>query len=67
MSGCTAVTLLVTKDKLFCGNAGDSRCVLSRKGVAVPLSRDHKPQNKGLILKAHDVYKSNKNPRNVPK
>lgn len=51
MSGCTAVTLLVTKDKLFCGNAGDSRCVLSRKGVAVPLSRDHKPQNKEEVIR----------------
>lgn len=45
-SGCTAVTLIVTEKKLYCGNAGDSRCVLSKKGVAIPLSRDHKPQNK---------------------
>ena len=45
-SGCTAVTLLMTKDnKIFCANAGDSRCVLSSAGVAVPLSFDHKPTN----------------------
>ena len=30
---------------MVCGNAGDSRCVLSRGGVAVPLSFDHKPTN----------------------
>jgi hypothetical protein len=47
-SGCTAVTLLVTPDKrLFCANAGDSRCVLSRAGAAIPLSFDHKPDNDG--------------------
>lgn len=27
------------------GNAGDSRCVLSRNRVVVPLSFDHKPDN----------------------
>ncbi|KAJ3108165.1 Protein phosphatase 2C 2 [Phlyctochytrium planicorne] len=47
-SGCTAVTVLITDDKkLFCGNAGDSRAVLSRSGKAVPLSHDHKPVNQG--------------------
>eukprot|EP00755_Sulcionema_specki_P019163 Sspe_Gene.68738::Locus_40526_Transcript_2_2_Confidence_0.667_Length_1275::g.68738::m.68738/K14803/PTC2_3; protein phosphatase PTC2/3 len=45
-SGCTAVTCLVTEGlDLVCGNAGDSRCVLSRGGQAVPLSFDHKPTN----------------------
>ena len=43
MSGCTAVSLLVTKTELLCANAGDSRCVLCRDGRAVPLSFDHKP------------------------
>ncbi|KAJ1533164.1 Protein phosphatase 2C 2 [Cladochytrium tenue] len=47
-SGCTAVTVLVSEDwRVLCGNAGDSRAVLSRKGVAVPLSFDHKPVNPG--------------------
>jgi len=48
-SGCTAVALLVTPDnRLFCANAGDSRCVLSRGGLAIPLSFDHKPDNSGV-------------------
>ncbi|KAL0578633.1 Protein phosphatase 2C 2 [Marasmius crinis-equi] len=44
-SGCTAVAALVTKDKIFVANAGDSRSVLSLKGEAKPLSFDHKPTN----------------------
>ena len=47
-SGCTAVSCLVTgTGEVYCGNAGDSRCVLSRGGTAVPLSFDHKPTNEG--------------------
>ena len=47
-SGCTAVTTMVTDDNtIYCANAGDSRAVLSAKGVAVPLSFDHKPTNQG--------------------
>ncbi|KAI0732034.1 PP2C-domain-containing protein [Fomitopsis betulina] len=45
-SGCTAVAALITNDrKVFVANAGDSRSVISVKGVAKPLSFDHKPQN----------------------
>ncbi|KAJ1910301.1 Protein phosphatase 2C 2 [Mycoemilia scoparia] len=45
-SGCTAVCLLITKDnEVYCGNAGDSRCVLGSSGKAIPLSSDHKPNN----------------------
>jgi len=43
--GCTACVCLVVGDKLYCANAGDSRCVLSRKGTAVAMSYDHKPSN----------------------
>ncbi|SCU97825.1 LADA_0H08548g1_1 [Lachancea dasiensis] len=44
-SGCTATTMLISKEqqRLFCGNAGDSRTVLSRNKVAKALSYDHKP------------------------
>jgi len=47
--GCTAMVVLVVSSadsgmQLICGNAGDSRAVLSRKGgVALALSDDHKP------------------------
>ncbi|TPX34836.1 hypothetical protein SmJEL517_g02573 [Synchytrium microbalum] len=45
-SGCTAVCAILTDDgKVICGNAGDSRAVLSVKGVAEPMSYDHKPVN----------------------
>ena len=40
--GSTAVVAVVTPDKIIVSNCGDSRAVLSRNGVAVPLSSDHK-------------------------
>lgn len=45
--GCTANVVMVDYDqgKVFVANAGDSRCVMGRDGVAVPLSFDHKPEN----------------------
>lgn len=44
-SGCTATSILVSKlqNLLVCGNAGDSRTVVSTKGRAKALSYDHKP------------------------
>ncbi|THV05305.1 PP2C-domain-containing protein [Dendrothele bispora CBS 962.96] len=44
-SGCTAVAALVTQDKIYVANAGDSRSVISVKGAVKPLSFDHKPTN----------------------
>eukprot|EP00127_Corallochytrium_limacisporum_P000197 Clim_evm14s7 gene=Clim_evmTU14s7 len=44
-SGSTAVVTVITDDTIYCGNAGDSRCVASVNGQAVPLSYDHKPMN----------------------
>ncbi|VAH39671.1 unnamed protein product [Triticum turgidum subsp. durum] len=41
--GSTAVVALLVRDRLIVANCGDSRAVLSRGGVAVPLSHDHKP------------------------
>jgi len=49
-SGSTAVTVLLAGKDLYCANAGDSRAVISRKGVAVGLSEDHKP--------FHDIEKA---------
>ncbi|KAI1194386.1 phosphatase 2C-like domain-containing protein [Nemania serpens] len=47
VSGCTACCGLISSDKIFIANAGDSRGVLGVKGRAKPLSFDHKPQNEG--------------------
>jgi len=44
--GCTANVLMVLNNMLICANAGDSRCVLGEGGRAVPLSIDHKPNQK---------------------
>ncbi|KAK4601321.1 hypothetical protein RGQ29_010755 [Quercus rubra] len=43
MVGSTAVVVVVGKEEVVVANCGDSRAVLCRGGVAVPLSRDHKP------------------------
>jgi len=55
-SGSTSVTTLLVGNKVFCANAGDSRAVMCVKGQCVPLSYDHKPQNKDerdRIIKAN--------------
>lgn len=44
-SGTTGVIILVTPHHIVCANAGDSRAILARNGVALPLSFDHKPAN----------------------
>ncbi|KQK10544.1 probable protein phosphatase 2C 9 [Brachypodium distachyon] len=41
--GSTAVVAVVSPTQLVVGNAGDSRAVLSRAGVPIELSVDHKP------------------------
>ncbi|KAH1240344.1 putative protein phosphatase 2C 60 [Glycine max] len=54
-SGSTACVAVIRGNKLVVANAGDSRCVLSRKGQAHNLSKDHKPEleaEKDRILKA---------------
>jgi len=47
--GCTATIVLAVRRfgrlRLLCANCGDSRAVLSRGGVAMDLSHDHKPQD----------------------
>ncbi|KAF8703856.1 hypothetical protein HU200_031952 [Digitaria exilis] len=42
-AGSTAVVAVVGPDSVVVASAGDSRAVLSRGGVPVPLSIDHKP------------------------
>ncbi len=42
--GCTACVALITPTDIFVANSGDSRCVFCRKGVAVAMSEDHKPE-----------------------
>ncbi|KDO55348.1 hypothetical protein CISIN_1g024852mg [Citrus sinensis] len=54
-SGSTACVAIIRDKQLVVANAGDSRCVLSRKGQALNLSKDHKPDlevEKDRILKA---------------
>ncbi|CAH8360702.1 unnamed protein product [Eruca vesicaria subsp. sativa] len=41
--GSTAVVSVITPEKIVVSNCGDSRAVLCRNGVAIPLSSDHKP------------------------
>ena len=37
--GCTAVTALIVRNKLFVANAGDCRAILSRAGKPFPMTR----------------------------
>ncbi|CAL5016091.1 unnamed protein product [Urochloa decumbens] len=45
--GCTACVVLIRGNEIFVGNAGDSRCVLSRDNQAIELSTDFKPNLPG--------------------
>ncbi|CBH09561.1 protein phosphatase 2C, putative [Trypanosoma brucei gambiense DAL972] len=42
-SGCTGNCIVLVQNNLYCGNVGDSRAVMCRGGVPLPLSEDHKP------------------------
>jgi len=44
-AGTTALTALVWGSHLYVANAGDCRAVISRRGKAVPLTKDHKPHD----------------------
>ncbi|XP_074581611.1 protein kinase and PP2C-like domain-containing protein [Curcuma longa] len=39
--GCTAITALISGNKIYVANAGDCRAIISRKGCPIPLSKDH--------------------------
>ncbi|KAG6665819.1 protein phosphatase 2C 37-like [Carya illinoinensis] len=49
--GSTAVVAVVTPEKIIVSNCGDSRAVLCRNGVAIPLSSDHKPDRPDELLR----------------
>ena len=56
-TGCTACVMSIdeTNKKLYFANAGDSRVVMCKNGVAYPQSEDHKPEmesEKNRIYKA---------------
>lgn len=44
--GCTAVTAVLLGQRLVVANVGDSRAVLCRRGQAIPMTVDHKPNSK---------------------
>ncbi|KAF8693723.1 hypothetical protein HU200_039140 [Digitaria exilis] len=44
-TGSTACVAIIRNHQIIVGNAGDSRCVVSRNGQAVVLSVDHKPMD----------------------
>jgi serine/threonine protein phosphatase PrpC len=51
-AGSTAVVAVVSPTSVVVANAGDSRAVLSRAGVPVPLSVDHKVSFASSIARA---------------
>ncbi|KAG0526503.1 hypothetical protein BDA96_06G151500 [Sorghum bicolor] len=57
--GCTACVVLMRGNQIIVGNAGDSRCVLSRNNVAVTLSTDFKPsldaERARIVAAGHEV------------
>jgi protein phosphatase 1G len=56
-TGCTAVVCLINENtnKIYFANAGDSRVLICRKGVAYPMSLDHKPD---LDVEKNRIYKA---------
>jgi len=55
-TGCTATVCCINEGKMYYANAGDSRSVLSRNGIAYPMSIDHKPD---LDIEKSRIYKAN--------
>jgi hypothetical protein len=52
-AGCTSVVALLVGEQLYVANAGDSRAVLCREGVAIGLSEDHKPMEERERTRIH--------------
>lgn len=58
--GSTAVTaILINGQKLVVANVGDSRAIISRKGVAKQLSVDHEPSKEKKLIESKGGFVSN--------
>ncbi|KAM7499299.1 hypothetical protein LguiA_023713 [Lonicera macranthoides] len=53
--GSTAVVAVVTPEKIIVSNCGDSRAVLCRNGLAIPLSSDHKPDRADELVRIEEA------------
>ena len=63
--GCTACVVLITKNKLYCANSGDSRAILCQndntENEIIKLSNDHKPNvEEERILEAGGYVEKNR-------
>ncbi len=54
-TGCTACVCLINDQKIICANAGDSRAIICKNGVAYALSIDHKPD---MEMEKKRIYKA---------
>lgn len=54
--GTTVVIVVISKNKLYVGNLGDTRAVLGRAGKAIRLSQDHKPSIEEERIKSLGGY-----------
>jgi protein phosphatase 1G len=57
MTGCTANVCCIdqAKRKIYFANSGDSRSVMCKKGIAYPMSIDHKPD---MDVEKNRIYKA---------
>lgn len=54
-TGCTAVIACIQPRSIVVANAGDSRAVLSRRGKAIDMSSDHKPNLPGEVARIQNA------------
>ena len=57
VTGCTSCVVAIDEKnkKIYCANAGDSRAIICKKGVAYAMSVDHKPE---LDTEKNRIYKA---------